>query len=77
LLRATALIGYDPDTMKWLLTFALASVLLSGLWPLLKRFGVGKMPGDFSFQAFGRTWFFPLGSALLFSFLFWAITKFV
>ena len=63
--------------MRWLLTFLLASILLSGLWPYLKRLGIGKLPGDFSFKAFGKEWFFPLGSALLFSGLFWLVAHFV
>jgi Protein of unknown function (DUF2905) len=63
--------------MRWLLTFLLVSVLLSGLWPLLKRYGIGRMPGDVEFAAFGRKWYFPLGSAVLFSFAFWAIAHFI
>jgi hypothetical protein len=67
--------------MRWLLTFILASIVLSAMWPALERWlqrlGIGRMPGDFSFRAFGRDWFFPLGSALLFSLIFWLIARVV
>jgi hypothetical protein len=63
--------------MRWLLVFIIASVLLSGLMPYLARLGFGKMPGDVAFKAFGRSWHFPLGSALLFSFAFWAVSAFI
>jgi Protein of unknown function (DUF2905) len=65
--------------MRWLLTFIVASIALSALWPaiekLLGRFGIGKLPGDFKLRMFGREWFFPLGSTLLFTALFWVVAR--
>jgi Protein of unknown function (DUF2905) len=65
--------------MRWLLTFIIASIALSALWPaiekLLGRFGIGKLPGDFKLRMFGRDWFFPLGSTLLFTALFWVVLR--
>lgn len=65
--------------MRWLLTFFIASIVLSAAWPaieqLLGRFGIGKLPGDFKLRLFGRDWFFPLGSTLLLTLLFWALMR--
>lgn len=53
--------------LKWLLVVTLALALFSGLMPLLRRFGVGRLPGDFAFRAFGRDWSIPLASTVLLS----------
>ncbi|HEY0879304.1 MAG TPA: DUF2905 domain-containing protein [Zeimonas sp.] len=55
--------------IKWLLVVVLALVLFSGLMPLLRRFGIGRLPGDFEFRAFGRDWFIPITSTVLLSLL--------
>ncbi|MBU6436270.1 MAG: DUF2905 domain-containing protein [Betaproteobacteria bacterium] len=65
--------------MRWIVTFILASLVLSALWPFLHRWlgriGVGRMPLDLQFRAFGRDWFFPLGSTVLFTLLFWLVGR--
>ncbi|MCD6732351.1 MAG: DUF2905 domain-containing protein [Burkholderiaceae bacterium] len=61
--------------LKWLLVVTLALVLFSGLMPLLRRFGVGRLPGDFAFRAFGRDWSIPLASTVLLSLLAALIAK--
>lgn len=55
--------------IRWLIVLVLASVLFSGLVPLLRRFGFGRLPGDFDFRLFGRTVSVPLMSTLLLSLL--------
>lgn len=55
--------------MKWLLVVVLALVLFSGLMPVLRRFGIGRLPGDFEFRAFGRDWSIPITSTVLLSLL--------
>lgn len=55
--------------MKWLLVVVLALALFSGLQPLLRRLGLGRLPGDFEFRAFGRDWSIPLTSTILLSML--------
>lgn len=55
--------------MKWLLVTLLALVLFSGLMPMLRRFGIGRLPGDFNFRAFGRDWSIPFTSTVLLSLL--------
>ena len=53
--------------LKWLLVVTLALALFSGLMPLLRRLGIGRLPGDFAFRAFGRDWSIPLASTVLLS----------
>jgi hypothetical protein len=53
--------------LKWLVTVFLALVLFSGLLPVLRRFGIGRLPGDFDFRLFGRDWSIPLTSTILLS----------
>lgn len=55
--------------LKWLLVVTLALALFSGLMPLLRRFGIGRLPGDFEFRAFGRDWSIPITSTVLLSLL--------
>jgi hypothetical protein len=55
--------------LKWLITVVLALVLFSGLMPVLRRLGIGRLPGDFDFILFGRRWSIPLMSTILLSLL--------
>ncbi|MBN9460644.1 MAG: DUF2905 family protein [Burkholderiales bacterium] len=55
--------------LKWLLVVVLALAVFSGLMPLLRRLGLGRLPGDFEFRAFGREWAIPLTSTVLLSLL--------
>ncbi|RQO82470.1 DUF2905 family protein [Acidovorax sp. FJL06] len=60
---------------RWLLVIVLALVLISGLTPLLRRLGFGRLPGDFRFRWLGRDWDVPLASTLLLSFVVSLLTK--
>ncbi|MEZ5607777.1 MAG: DUF2905 domain-containing protein [Burkholderiaceae bacterium] len=55
--------------VRWLIVVFLALVLINGLTPLLRKFGLGRLPGDFHFRLFGREWFIPLASTVLLSLL--------
>ena len=55
--------------MKWLLVTVLALVVFSGLRPWLARLGIGRLPGDLNFRAFGRDWSIPIASTALLSLL--------
>lgn len=59
--------------MRWLLVFLLAFVLFNGLAGWLHKFGLGRLPGDFSFRWRGREYFVPLASSVLLSLLAMAI----
>ncbi len=55
--------------MRWLLVFLLACLVFNGLQHWLRKFGLGRLPGDFSFKIGGREWFVPLASAVVLSVL--------
>ena len=55
--------------MRWLIVFLLAFVLFNGLAVWLRKVGLGRLPGDFSFRFRGREYFVPLASSLLLSLL--------
>ena len=53
--------------MRWLLVFVIAFVLFNGLAGWLRKVGLGRLPGDFSFTWRGREYFVPLTSSVLLS----------
>ncbi|HWS74152.1 MAG TPA: DUF2905 domain-containing protein [Quisquiliibacterium sp.] len=53
--------------LKWLLVTVLALVVFSGLRPWLAKLGVGRLPGDLHFRAFGREWSLPIASTIVLS----------
>ena len=55
--------------MRWLFVFLLACLLFNGLQGWLRKIGLGKLPGDFSFRLRGREWFVPLTSSVVLSVL--------
>lgn len=55
--------------MRWLLIFLLSFLVFQGLAGWLRRIGLGRLPGDFSFRWRGREWHVPLASSLLLSLL--------
>ena len=63
--------------IRWIIVVFLALVLINGLSPLLKRLGLGKLPGDFSFKLFGREWFIPLATTVLLSVIAGVLAKFI
>lgn len=55
--------------MRWLLVLLLAFLLFNGLQGWLRKIGLGRLPGDFSFKVRGRDWHVPLGSSVVLSVL--------
>ncbi|MGA0571622.1 DUF2905 family protein [Variovorax sp. VNK109] len=55
--------------IRWFLVILLALMLISWLSPLLRRLGLGRLPGDMRFRVRGREWVLPLGSTVLLSFV--------
>jgi hypothetical protein len=39
--------------MRWLIVFLLAFLLFNGLQGWLRKIGLGRLPGDFSFRLIG------------------------
>ncbi|MGJ7484712.1 DUF2905 domain-containing protein [Variovorax sp. LT2P21] len=63
--------------IRWLLVVVLALLLMSGLTAWLRRFGFGRLPGDFEFRAFGREWQLPIGSTVVLSTLAALVAKLI
>lgn len=59
--------------MRWLTVFLLAFLVFQGLADWLRRIGLGRLPGDFSFRFRGREWHLPIASSLLLSLIAMAI----
>lgn len=52
---------------RWLLTIFIALVVFSAALPWLEKLGVGRLPGDFRFRLFGKTYLLPFASTILLS----------
>ncbi len=63
--------------MRWLLVFLLAFVVFQGLAEWLRRVGLGRLPGDFTFRFRGRDWHLPIASSLLLSLIAMAIGQLI
>ncbi len=61
--------------IRWLIVVFVALVIFSGLHRWLEKIGLGKLPGDFRFQLFGREWFIPFTSSIVLSGLAMLILK--
>jgi hypothetical protein len=61
--------------VKWLVTVFLALVILSAATPLLRRFRLGRLPGDFAIPLRGRVYYIPLASTVVLSLLVWLIGR--
>ena len=55
--------------IRWMIVIFLALLLISWVSPVLRKLGLGRLPGDFHFRAFGREWFLPFASTVLLSLL--------
>jgi len=61
--------------LKWLVTVFLALVILSAAMPFLRRFRLGRLPGDFQIPVRGRVYYIPFASTVVLSLLLWAIGR--
>ena len=63
--------------IKWLIVIVLALILFAGLMPLLRRLGIGRLPGDFRFRLGGKDYSLPVASTVLLSLIAMAVARFV
>jgi hypothetical protein len=61
--------------IRWFLVVFLALMLISWVSPALRKLGFGKLPGDLRFKLFGREFYVPLASSIIFSLLASVIAK--
>jgi hypothetical protein len=53
--------------LRWLIVFLLALLIFQGAARWLRRFGLGRLPGDFHVRVRGREIFVPLASSVVLS----------
>ena len=53
--------------LKWLLTLIVALAVLTLCAPWLRRFGLGRLPGDVTLRRNGRDYYLPFTSTILLS----------
>jgi hypothetical protein len=63
--------------MRWFIATGIALLLFSGLMPWLRRFGLGRLPGDLNFRWLGRDWSIPVMSTLVLSLLAAALARWI
>jgi hypothetical protein len=61
--------------LKWLVTLAVAVVVLTALSPWLARFGLGRLPGDVRVRMKGREYLLPFTTTILLSAALTAIAR--
>ena len=61
--------------LKWLVTLAVALVVLTAASPWLARLGLGRLPGDVRVRVKGRDYFLPFTTTLLLSLALTAIAR--
>lgn len=66
-----------PALLKWLLTLAIALVILTAFSPLLARFGLGRLPGDMTVRYKGRNYYLPFTTTILLSIALTLIARFL
>lgn len=52
---------------KWLVTIGIFCVVMGIAWPLLTRFGFGRLPGDIRIDKQGSRFYFPITSSIIIS----------
>lgn len=64
---------------QFLITIGVVLVLAGLLWPLLQKFGLGRLPGDISIAKDNFRFYFPLTTSIIISLiltiLFWLFRR--
>ena len=63
--------------IRWMIVVFLALVLVSWFSPALQKLGFGRLPGDLRFKLFGRDFYVPLASSIIFSLIASVIAKLI
>jgi hypothetical protein len=63
--------------IRWLIVTLLALIFISALAPALKRWGFGRLPGDFHIKFRGRELSIPLGSTVVLSMVAGLLSKLI
>ena len=60
---------------RWLIVVFLALLLLNGFSALLRKIGLGRLPGDFELTIFGKKIWLPIATTVVLSLLAGAIAR--
>jgi len=63
--------------LKWVLTLAIALVVLTLLAPWLAKYGLGRLPGDLTVRYKGKLYYLPFTSTILLSLALTLLTRFL
>jgi len=63
--------------LKWLVTLLIALAILSVAAPWLRRYGLGRLPGDFRIPVRGRVYYVPFATTVLLSLIAWGLGKLI
>ena len=63
--------------LKWPLALLIVLAILAAATPWLRRFGIGRLPGDFRVPVRGRIYYVPFTSAVLMSLLVWLVGRLI
>lgn len=61
--------------LKWLVAVLVGLALIGALRPMLQRFGLGRLPGDFVLRWRGQNYPLPVASTLLLSAILALLTR--
>jgi hypothetical protein len=53
--------------LKWLLTLAFVLIVLTLCTPWLRKYGLGRLPGDITLRHKGRLYYLPFTTTILLS----------
>ncbi|KTD19238.1 DUF2905 domain-containing protein [Legionella jordanis] len=62
---------------KLLLILGIILILMAALWPLLKKFPLGRLPGDIVIQKGNFTFYFPITTCIILSLVVMLIIWFI
>jgi hypothetical protein len=54
---------------RTLITLGMVILVVGLLWPWISKLGLGRLPGDMTFERGNMRFYFPLGTSLLISLL--------
>lgn len=61
--------------IRWMFLIFILLVLVNSTTGILRKVGLGRLPGDFTFRLLGRAVFFPFASAVLVTVLLFSTIK--
>jgi hypothetical protein len=63
--------------LKWLLTLMLALTVLTLCTPWLRKFGLGRLPGDITLRYKGQAYYLPFTTTILLSLALTLLTRLI